>query len=79
MSREDADGRVNVVGLEEEPCNSVQDLINLISTGNGQRVTGQTGANLDSSRSHAVLQINLKAHSTKREGVKRLKYENIGR
>ena len=33
VSREDADGRVNVVGLQEVPCFSVDELIDLIGKG----------------------------------------------
>jgi hypothetical protein len=35
----------------------VEDLLRIIDYGNGVRSTGTTGANADSSRSHAVLQV----------------------
>ena len=41
-------------------CLSVRDLLDLIDQGLAQRSTGSTGANLDSSRGHAILQITLK-------------------
>ena len=39
---------------------SVDDLMSVISFGMGVRTTGTTGANMDSSRSHAILQITFK-------------------
>lgn len=38
---------------------SVEDLVQKINFGSSNRVTGVTGANLDSSRSHAILQLNI--------------------
>jgi len=35
--------------------NSVQELMEIIEFGGSVRITGSTGANLDSSRSHAIL------------------------
>ena len=58
--REDAKQSVNIVGLVHRPVESVQSLMNIINQGMEKRTTGQTGANEDSSRSHAVLEINLK-------------------
>lgn len=63
ICREDANKAVNIVGLRERRCDSVTDLLELISYGNSVRSTGQTGANIDSSRSHAILQIVLKKRS----------------
>ena len=59
-AREDAKQRVCIMGLIEHPLKSVEDLMQVISYGLSVRTTGVTGANLDSSRSHAVLQIALK-------------------
>lgn len=53
----DAQGDVNVVGLSETPVKGVEPLLGLIDQGLKTRSTGSTGANEDSSRSHAVLQI----------------------
>ena len=55
------DGQQNVVikGLLEKTIGSVEDLLMAIDSGNAVRSTGSTGANADSSRSHAVLQITL--------------------
>jgi hypothetical protein len=53
------DGSQNVVikGLSEKGIGSVEDLLMAIDNGNAVRSTGSTGANADSSRSHAVLQV----------------------
>lgn len=58
--RVDAKENVNIVNLTEKPINSTQSLMALIYFGLSVRITGQTGANDESSRSHAILQINLR-------------------
>ncbi|OMJ84212.1 hypothetical protein SteCoe_14698 [Stentor coeruleus] len=58
--REDAKQSVNIVGLVHRPVETVQSLMSIINQGMEKRTTGQTGANDDSSRSHAVLEISLK-------------------
>ena len=60
FAREDAKQTVNIVGLQNKPVDSVENLMKIINTGMEARTTGQTGANDDSSRSHAILEINLK-------------------
>jgi kinesin family protein 2/24 len=58
------------VGLLEEPVSEVQQILNLIGQGLRERTSGQTGANADSSRSHAILQMQLKNIETaKRHGM----------
>jgi len=59
-AREDAKQNVNIVGLSEKRITSVQSLMQIIDFGNSVRTTASTSANLDSSRSHAILQISLK-------------------
>eukprot|EP01012_Entosiphon_sulcatum_P011897 TRINITY_DN17395_c0_g2_i1.p1 TRINITY_DN17395_c0_g2~~TRINITY_DN17395_c0_g2_i1.p1 ORF type:complete len:712 (+),score=123.08 TRINITY_DN17395_c0_g2_i1:303-2138(+) len=56
-AREDGKGNVNVVGLTEHTVDEDESLMNLIDFGNSMRSSGETGANKDSSRSHAILQI----------------------
>jgi kinesin family protein 2/24 len=53
--REDAKQRVNICGLTEKPVRSVEEIMKIISSGLESRTSGQTGANSDSSRSHAIL------------------------
>lgn len=60
FAREDSKQTVNIVGLQNKTVDSVENLMKIISTGMEARTTGQTGANDDSSRSHAILEINLK-------------------
>ena len=60
VCREDAQKAVNVVGLTERRCQRVEELLDVITYGNTVRSTGSTGANIDSSRSHAILQMDAK-------------------
>lgn len=48
---------VQVVGLQERVCENVDDVLRLISLGSQVRTSGQTAANNQSSRSHAVFQV----------------------
>uniref|UniRef100_A0A668A9E7 Kinesin-like protein n=1 Tax=Myripristis murdjan TaxID=586833 RepID=A0A668A9E7_9TELE len=52
--------QVQVVGLQEEYVSSVEEVIKMIEMGSTCRTSGQTSANANSSRSHAVLQIALR-------------------
>lgn len=66
---EDAHQQVQIVGLREEQVESVDDVLNLINTGNTIRTSGQTSANNHSSRSHAVFQIILR-HNRRQKSMK---------
>ncbi|XP_003211625.2 kinesin-like protein KIF2B [Meleagris gallopavo] len=57
---EDGKKETQVVGLCEEEVTSVEDVIRLIETGSNCRMAGQTSANTQSSRSHAIFQLILK-------------------
>jgi kinesin family member 2/24 len=57
FAREDAKQNVNIVGLIEKEVFSVAEIMSLIQFGLCERTTGVTSANIDSSRSHAILQI----------------------
>lgn len=57
---EDAKHVVQVVGLKEVKVNSVEEVLKIIKLGSNQRTAGQTSANSNSSRSHAVFQIILR-------------------
>ena len=57
---EDGKKHANIVGLRKVAIQNVEELFELMERGHEARSTGTTGANLDSSRSHAVLQIVLK-------------------
>ncbi|XP_060522689.1 kinesin-like protein Klp10A isoform X2 [Cylas formicarius] len=57
---EDGKQQVQVVGLTERVVSRVEDVIDLIQKGSLERTSGQTSANTNSSRSHAVFQIILR-------------------
>lgn len=58
--REDHKQMVNIVGLSEVHVLSVEQIMETIGNGLQSRTSGVTGANADSSRSHAILQLQLK-------------------
>ncbi|XP_022721932.1 kinesin-like protein KIN-13A [Durio zibethinus] len=60
--REDGRQQVCIVGLEEFEVSDVQIVKEYIERGNAARSTGSTGANEESSRSHAILQLAIKKH-----------------
>jgi kinesin family protein 2/24 len=54
--------QVCIVGLKEHRVEAVGDVKDYLERGNSTRSTGVTGANEESSRSHAILQLALKKH-----------------
>jgi len=58
--REDGNGQVNICGLTDHHVDSVAALMQIIEEGSAVRAQGSTSANIDSSRSHAVLSINVR-------------------
>ncbi|KVI05988.1 Kinesin, motor domain-containing protein [Cynara cardunculus var. scolymus] len=58
--REDGKQQVCIVGLQEYRVSDVETIKELIDRGNSTRSTGTTGANEESSRSHAILQLSVK-------------------
>lgn len=58
--REDGKQQVCIVGLQEYKVSNVETIKELIDRGNATRSTGTTGANEESSRSHAILQLCVK-------------------
>ncbi|CAH9129780.1 unnamed protein product [Cuscuta epithymum] len=65
--REDGRQQVCIVGLQEFEVSDVQIVKEYIERGNGARSTGSTGANEESSRSHAILQLAVKKHNEVKE------------
>ncbi|KAK4642605.1 tubulin-dependent ATPase kip3 [Podospora bellae-mahoneyi] len=59
MLREDSNQAVSVPGLTSHRPNNVQEVMDMIVQGNEYRTVSPTAANAVSSRSHAVLQINI--------------------
>ncbi|XP_030970859.1 kinesin-like protein KIN-13B isoform X1 [Quercus lobata] len=58
--REDGKQQVCIVGLQEYKVSDVETIKELIEKGSATRSTGTTGANEESSRSHAILQLAIK-------------------
>ncbi|GAV64486.1 Kinesin domain-containing protein [Cephalotus follicularis] len=58
--REDGKQQVCIVGLQEYAVSDVETINELIEKGSATRSTGTTGANEESSRSHAILQLAIK-------------------
>ena len=58
--REDGRKQVCIVGLQEYKVSDAETIRDLIEKGNATRSTGTTGANEESSRSHAILQLAIK-------------------
>nr|GMD79102.1 kinesin-like protein KIN-13A [Ipomoea batatas] len=65
--REDGRQQVCIVGLQEFEVSDVQIVKEFIEKGNAARSTGSTGANEESSRSHAILQLVVKKHKEVKE------------
>lgn len=65
--REDGRQQVCIVGLQEFEVLDVHIVKEYIERGNSARSTGSTGANEESSRSHAILQLVVKKHSEVKE------------
>lgn len=81
--REDGRQQVCIVGLQEFEVLDVQIVKEYIEKGNAARSTGSTGANEESSRSHAILQLVVKKHNeikdSKRNSNNDVNESKIGR
>ena len=64
--REDGDKQINICGLSEHCVRSVDAVMRLMEEGSGNRSEGVTGANAESSRSHAVLRIEMRSAASNR-------------
>ena len=60
VAREDGSHRVCIAGLTETEVPDVQTLIQVLQYGNSVRSRGTSGINPDSSRSHALLQLEIR-------------------
>jgi hypothetical protein len=65
FAREDGKQQVIIKGIQEYQVNDTERLMQIFEHGHTARSTGATGANQDSSRSHAIFQILLK-HADKK-------------
>ncbi|XP_005491802.2 kinesin-like protein KIF24 [Zonotrichia albicollis] len=68
FAREDGKHVVQIVGLREVQVDSVDELLEVILKGGKERSTGVTAVNSDSSRSHAIIQIQIKDTSNRAFG-----------
>ncbi|CAL1527967.1 unnamed protein product [Lymnaea stagnalis] len=59
-AREDGSHQVCIAGLTETEATSVASLVQTLEYGNSVRSKGATGVNPDSSRSHAILQLDIR-------------------
>uniref|UniRef100_A0A803J3L8 Kinesin-like protein KIF24 n=1 Tax=Xenopus tropicalis TaxID=8364 RepID=A0A803J3L8_XENTR len=67
-AREDGKHVVQIAGLREVQVSSVELLLEMILKGSRERSTGASGVNSDSSRSHAVIQIQMKNSKNRKLG-----------
>ncbi|KAI9256213.1 P-loop containing nucleoside triphosphate hydrolase protein [Sporodiniella umbellata] len=77
FAREDGKQNVVIVGLKEFVIKNVQDLMQVFEYGSQARSTGSTGANSDSSRSHAVLQILLRPTKNRKKIIGKLSFIDL--
>ncbi|KAL3648685.1 Kinesin-like protein KIN-13A [Castilleja foliolosa] len=75
--REDGRQQVCIVGLQEFEVSDVHIVKEYIERGNASRSTGSTGANEESSRSHAILQLVVKKHPEVKESKRNNHNNNI--
>lgn len=67
IAREDASQNVCIVGLKEHLISDIDNVDKLLEIGIKTRSTGSTGANDESSRSHAILQLTLRKKKTSKD------------
>ena len=67
-AREDGKQNIIIVGLTEKQVLNLNNLMSLIEYGLKVRTVGVTGANSDSSRSHGIIQINIKDNNNNIHG-----------
>ena len=51
----DGKEKVNIIGITKKRAMNIHSVLNIIEVGTSIRVSGSTGANVNSSRSHAIL------------------------
>ncbi|CEG63642.1 hypothetical protein RMATCC62417_00756 [Rhizopus microsporus] len=76
-ARDDGNNNVVIAGLKEYPIKNKEDLMGVFEYGNQGRTTGRTGVNNKSSRSHAVLQIILRAQHRSTETYGKLTFIDL--
>lgn len=66
VAREDAEKVINICGLTEHLVSNTEGMFDIISKGSSYRAAGATSANAESSRSHAVLQMEVRDKATRK-------------
>ncbi|KAH8549786.1 P-loop containing nucleoside triphosphate hydrolase protein [Umbelopsis sp. PMI_123] len=77
FAREDGKQNVVISGLQEFPIDNVNNLMQVFEYGSQARSTGNTGANADSSRSHAILQVLLKPKKNRKQITGKLSFIDL--
>ncbi|PWV19138.1 putative Kinesin-13 3 [Trypanosoma cruzi] len=78
VAREDAEKVINICGLSEHKVTDIQGLFDIISRGSTYRAAGQTSANSESSRSHAVLQMEVReTHNRRAKTIGRISFIDL--
>ena len=75
--REDGKQKVNIVGLTESRGSTVEEIMQIMTLGLQERTSGITGANADSSRSHAVLQLRLRSNSEPAKNLGKMSFIDL--
>lgn len=72
--REDAKGTIQVAGLSEVIAKTPEEVMEMLHKGNRARTQEPTKANKTSSRSHAVLQVNIKQRDVTRSHMEQVHF-----
>jgi kinesin family member 18/19 len=77
--REDAKGTIQVAGLSEIVARTPEEVMEMLHKGNRARTQEPTKANKTSSRSHAVLQVNIRQRDVTRSHTEQVQFgrENV--
>jgi len=75
--REDAKGTIQVAGLSEVIAKTPEEVMEMLHKGNRARTQEPTKANKTSSRSHAVLQVNIKQRDVTRSHMEQVHFAKL--
>ncbi|CAF0893479.1 unnamed protein product [Adineta ricciae] len=75
--REDAKGTIQVAGLSEVIAKTPREVMEMLHKGNRARTQEPTKANKTSSRSHAVLQVNIKQRNVTRSHTEQVRFAKL--
>ncbi|CAF0886482.1 unnamed protein product [Didymodactylos carnosus] len=75
--REDAKGTIQVAGLSEVIAKTPEEVMEMLHKGNRARTQEPTKANKTSSRSHAVLQVNIKQRDVTRSHTEQVRFAKL--